>query len=241
MQTALTTEWVRVPERFCGPPQSGNGGYTCGLLAQALPDASAVECTIRRPIPIDREMRVFAEGSRARLMDGEVLVIEAVGAELDLELPAPVAWEEAVVASKRSPAFQDHPFPTCFVCGPDRSDHDGLRLFPGMTSKQNGFESFFAAAWVPAAEFAHDGFVRTEIIWAAMDCPTGFAAGFPWAGKLVTGRLTVKLLAPVPVHARCVIQSWSLGDDGRKCHAGAVLRSGLGDTHAIAKATWIRI
>ena len=39
--------------------------------------------------------------------------------------------DEAVAASATYPGFSAHPFPTCFVCGPERAEGDGLRLFPG--------------------------------------------------------------------------------------------------------------
>lgn len=241
MFSATANDVIYVSKRFCGPPDSGNGGYVCGLLAHTLSEAPAVECTIRKPIPIECELHIKRSNDSAKLTDGDHVVIEALATDFDLALPAPITWQEASAATKRSPAFHDHPFPTCFVCGPERSEEDGLRIFPGLTPEQPGFPSLFAAEWTPAPELSEDGFIASEFIWAAMDCPTGFAAGFPWSGKLVTGRLTVKTLTRLPAGSRCILQSWSLGNDGRKCHAGAVLRSDSGTTHAIAKATWIRI
>src|SRR5258708_28781839 len=45
----------------------------------------------------------------------------------------------------------------------------------------------------PSGEFGDSRqLLRPEFLWAALDCPTGFAAGFPMAGKLVTGRLDRK-------------------------------------------------
>ena len=51
---------LTVPRRFCGPPGSGNGGYTAGLLAERVqggtahavshaPGCPAVEVTLRQP------------------------------------------------------------------------------------------------------------------------------------------------------------------------------------------------
>ena len=232
---------VVVAKRFCGPPENGNGGYTCGLVAHTLTGA-AVECTIRKPIPIERALRIDVDGNRARLLDGDELVIEGVATDIDLPLPAPTRFAEAQEAVKRSPAYQNHPFPTCFVCGPERREHDGLRVFPGPVQAQEGFANLFAAPWIPAPEFADEtGHVRSEFIWAAADCPTGFAAGFPYQGKLVTGRLAVKILADVRAEDQCVLMSWSLGTDGRKCHAGAALFDSAGNARAVAKATWIRV
>jgi hypothetical protein len=241
MKTA-TEPTIIVPPRFCGPPSTGNGGYACGLTAAALGRDRAVECTIRKPIPIGRELRVEVNGDRASLMDGEELIIEAVATNVTVDYPSPVTFFEAQDAAKRSPAFDSHPFPTCFVCGPQRPDHDGLNVFPGPTESQGGFDNLYAATWIPAAEFAGtDGEVHSEFIWAALDCPTGFAAGFPYEGKLVTGRLAVRLLAPVHAGEECVLVSWSLGGEGRKCHAAAALFNSQGLPCAEAKATWIRL
>ena len=32
-----------IRKRFCGPPNSGNGGYVCGLLANALGEPAQVQ------------------------------------------------------------------------------------------------------------------------------------------------------------------------------------------------------
>lgn len=236
---------IFVEARFCGPPTSGNGGYACGLLAAALPDSATVECTIRRPIPLDRELNIELRDQHAVLLDGDNVVIEAMPADYSFPYPAPIALDVAARAVQKSPAFTNHPFPTCFVCGPDRPHHDGLNIFPGAVAAGEApaeqFHNLYAALWRPAREFAGaSGNLLPEFIWAAMDCPTGFAAGFPYDGKLVTGRLGVKLLAPVTPAADCVLMSWSLGNQGRKCHAAAVLYQNQ-IACAIARATWIKL
>jgi hypothetical protein len=228
---------VIIPRRFCGPPTSGNGGYTCGLVARAL--GGNAEVTLRRPIPIEQEMTITVSGDSATLKLGEDLIAEGKRAEWSLALAHRASFSEAIAAAKRSPAFQNHPFPTCFVCGPDRAEGDGLRIFPGNPNGQRGI---FAAPWIPAAEFAdNEGNVLDVFIWAAMDCPTGFAAGFPWAGKLVTGRLAVNFIAPVRAGEHCVAVSWKTGEEGRKHHASAALLGEDGSVRAHAKATWIKI
>ena len=40
---------MTIPRRFCGPPNSGNGGYVCGTLARCIPGAA--EVTLRAPPP----------------------------------------------------------------------------------------------------------------------------------------------------------------------------------------------
>ena len=48
---------VSVPRRFNGPPDSANGGYTCGLVAE-LVDADVVQVTLRSPPPLETELAV---------------------------------------------------------------------------------------------------------------------------------------------------------------------------------------
>src|SRR4051812_445615 len=210
---------IVIPARLCGPPTSGNGGYTCGLLAANI--GRCAEVTLRKPIPLEREMEVKGNGS-VKLLAGEELIAEGTPADFAIMEAPRVSFEEAQKAAAESPAFHQHPFPTCFVCGPERRNGDGLRIFPGPAAAHAGFENLFAAPWVPDASLADEnGNVRDEYIWASLDCPTGFAGGFPYEGKLVTGRMAVKLIAPVRPGEKCVLVSWRLGIEGRKHLAAA--------------------
>jgi hypothetical protein len=180
-----------VPPRFCGPPDSGNGGYTCGLLAGEM--GGVVECTLRAPVPLDVPLEFERTPEGGALRQGEKIVVAAHPTTITVTPPAPIGMQAAMEAMASSPAMDPrHPFPTCFVCGPRRAIGDGLRIFPAPAA-----EGVHVAAWVPGAEFGNgEKHLRPEFLWAAMDCPTGFAAGFPTAGKLVTGRLAVQQLKP---------------------------------------------
>src|SRR5207342_3763085 len=57
--TGMTGSLVIAP-RFCGPPDCGNGGYVCGLIAAYL-DGQA-EITLRRPPPLATPMAVDRDG-----------------------------------------------------------------------------------------------------------------------------------------------------------------------------------
>ena len=41
---------LTIPRRFRGPPNSGNGGYVCGMLVRQI--AGAAEVTLRAPPPL---------------------------------------------------------------------------------------------------------------------------------------------------------------------------------------------
>jgi len=47
---------VMVSRRFCGPPQSGNGGYVCGLLGAQLATTATVR--LLAPPPLDVPLRL---------------------------------------------------------------------------------------------------------------------------------------------------------------------------------------
>jgi hypothetical protein len=228
------TASVIVPARFCGPPTSGNGGYTAGLLAAHLLGPEGVEVTLRRPPPLEHAMTVTVDGRRAELRDGDDLVAEAVAAAPDVDPPPVVDWDTAVAAGEHS-TFRDatqHPFPTCFACGPDRAEGDGLRLFAGAVDGS----TLFAAPWIPAE-------VSAPIVWAALDCPSSAPAfADPAAeGPFVLGRITARIdRLPVP-GARHVVTSAGLGRDGRKFHAVSAVRDADGAWCAIARATWIQL
>ena len=228
------TASVIVPARFCGPPTSGNGGYTAGLLAACLPDAAAVEVTLRRPPPLERALAVVREGDRAELRDGDALVAEAVAVDLEVDAPPIVAWDDAVAASADS-MFRDpalHPFPTCFACGPDRAEGDGLRLFAGRL----GGAASFAAPWVP-------GEMSGPVVWAALDCPSSAPAfNDPTVeGPFVLGRIAARVERLPAPGTRHVVTSAELGRDGRKFHAVSAVRDADGGLCAVARATWIQV
>ncbi len=223
-----------VPERFCGPPDSGNGGYTCGLLAREL--GAVVECTLRAPVPLEMPLEFEPTPIGGFLRYNDRTIVEARQTTVDVTPPPPISLKEAAQVMSGSPALHaQHPFPTCFVCGPKRAEHDGLRIFPASINN-----TVYASAWVPDSEFGDaEGNLKTEFLWAAMDCPTGFAAGFPTAGKLVTGRLAVQQLRPIHTGEGCVLMSWPLGIEGRKHFSAACLYQNR-ELRALARATWIR-
>jgi hypothetical protein len=223
-----------VPRRFCGPPDSGNGGYTCGLVAREM--GSVVECTLRAPVPMQVPLEFARTDNGGVLRHGEKVIVEATPTTITVAPPAPISAQAATEAMSQSPALDPaHPFPTCFVCGPQREAHDGLRIFPARHGDA------YIASWVPDKEFGDaDGVLHPEFLWAAMDCPTGFASGFPTAGKLVTGRMAVQRLKTVRTGAVCVIMAWPLAIEGRKHFSAACLYQD-DELCAVAKATWIKV
>ncbi len=227
-----------IERRFRGPPDSGNGGYSCGLLGARMPGPA--EVTLRLPPPLDRVLIVEErpDGGLAATNDG-TLVMEAVPIELDASIPVTVSLAEAEDAATRFEGFLNHAFPSCFVCGPEREEGDGLRIFAGELDAGAA-----AAPWAPHPNLADSsGIVRPEFVWAALDCPTGWAtfSAAPDAGLMLLGRLAAQILRPVEVGNTYVAAAWPTGRDGRKHYATGAILSADGDPCAVSRATWIEL
>lgn len=237
--TPATESSIVIEGRFNGPPGSGNGGYTCGKLAKLLGDGPA-EVALRAPPPLDRPLEVRLGANEVSLHDAETLVGEGRALEtLDLELHGVLEADAGAAASEKYPWFEGHPFPTCFVCGPRRPAHDGLGIFTG----QAGDEGLYGSTWTPAEEHASsEGRVKPEIVWAALDCPTGLVAlteGEAVPGVL--GTLAASIDAPLFAGEQHTITAWSLGVDGRKRASAAVISGPDGAIRARSRALWIEL
>lgn len=231
-----TQETLVITNRFCGPPDSGNGGYVCGRMARHF--EGAVQVTLRAPPPLNRPLSVVpaAGGSVLQLLDGTALIAEAQPAVLDLEAPTPPAWQEAHRAVSSYTGFKAHAFPTCFVCGPDRGKGDGLQIFAGKLEGRNAVSS----PWVPDASLTGpDGKVRSEFLWAALDCPGAFAVIDLYDFPLLLGRLTAEVKPVVRSGDRCIVVGWPIAREGRKHTAGTALYTEAGELVGRARAVWI--
>lgn len=224
-----------IARRFRGPPQSGNGGYTCGMLAAAA--RTSVEVRLMKPPPLDRslEIREDVDGSRLLLMDGEEPVAAATPKTFELTVPEPPSYADALAAVRGYEGFRHHAYPGCFVCGPERSRGDGMRIF---ASPIDGRE-LCAAAWLPDASLAgNDGKVLPEFMWAALDCPGFFASGAASRGALL-GQYAARVDRCVHDSEACVVIGWAIGHDGRKHYTGTAIFDDAGELCGRAIATWI--
>lgn len=223
--------------RFNGPPASGNGGYSCGMVGAHLEGASRIRLHV--PPPLDTTLRIFRrEDGGIEMYDGDTLVASGASVPFDLDVPEPPAEDEARNAMENFPCYEGHLFPTCFVCGPEREHHDGLALFPGPVP---GRASLWACLWHPAEDLVDDeGVIRPEILWSALDCPGYFAAMDGTFRPAVLGELTGELLAPVPGTDPLVVYAWRISEDGRKFYSGTAIAHGS-EVVARAKSIWIEL
>lgn len=228
---------VVIDRRFRGPPSSANGGYVCGLMAEALQGSS--EVTLRRPPPLDTALTLERiDESRVQLREGETLIAEGVAQRLSLEAPTPVGLDDARAGAEASPWRDRHPFPGCFGCGPARTVGDGLRILAGPVP---GRPDVFAAPWAPHPCFAAaGGVVEAPIVWAALDCTSG-AILDPARGPWVLGRLGVALSRAIEARDPYVLMAWLGEGEDRKQRTGAAIYALDGQLMGAARALWIEL
>jgi hypothetical protein len=224
-----------IDRRFRGPPTSGNGGYTCGMLAAAA--ATPVEVRLIRPPPLDVPLEIVADSASSGLVlkDGAETVATATPKTFDLEVPSAPSYAQALAAASNYEGFQAHAYSDCFVCGPARGRGDGMRIF---ASPIEGMD-IVAAAWLPdQSVVGPDGKVLPELMWAALDCPGFFATGAAIKGPLL-GTYAARIDRCVHLDAPCVVMGWAIRHEGRKHVVGTAIFDNFGELCGRALATWI--
>jgi hypothetical protein len=255
---------LTIPRTFNGPPDSGNGGYVAGRVAEALLQALGlptvgdatpwVEVTLRTPPPLDVAYDTRLDGGRLVVSAGdEATIVAEARTVVDVQVDAipPVDLEAAQAAEARYLGLTTHPFPTCWVCGPARPD--GYHLQPGVlhagasaaTGDGKGDDDSAvrtACRWSVRADAADPttGEVPAASVWAALDCPGGWTA-LASGQVVVLGRITARVVSVPRVGDECVVQGRLLGSEGRKSWTSTTVTSAAGMEHARALATWIAI
>jgi hypothetical protein len=229
---------VTVTGRFCGSPNTASGGYIAGLLGRLLDGPARV--SLEHPVPVEQPFGIerLPDGGAA-LSDGCAPLARAVPATLQLEPPPPPSYAEAEWASERYLGFTEHAAPGCFVCGPAREWGDGLAIFPGPIPGRR----LVAAPWAPDPTlFDRHGTVRPEFVWAALDCPSGFALLEAFGRrKVVLRQMTASLLKPLHVGARFIVMGWPFAAEGGSLLGASAIFSEGGELHALASTVLVRV
>ena len=221
---------VVIDRRFNGPPNSANGGYTCGLVGTAV-KAPAVRVSLRKPpqldVPLLRQRR---DDGSVSLLRGDDVIATAVPGVVEAQAPPAPTVEQAEIATRRHVGFTHHRFPTCFVCGTARDD--GLRIYAG----QVGDGPLIASPWTPESD-------DPLFAWAVLDCPSAYAIESVdhRAQIVVLASLTVELRERPRAGERHIVGAWPVGSDGRKHHSASALYDATGRVLAVADALWIEL
>lgn len=229
---------VIIPGRFRGPPDSANGGYACGVLGCRLHGAARVR--LNSPPPLDTPLELHMADGRVTLLADAAPIGEAVSSDDAPQPPATVSFDDALHASRGYRWYEGHPFATCFVCGPERDEGDGLRIFPGRVAGSD----VVAAPWVPHFSVCdEEGRVRCEVVWAALDCPSWFGI-LEFGGQVryaLLGQLTARIHRRPSAGSQLSVIGWNAGRDGRKLHGGAAIMDEAGELLASSAAVWVEL
>ena len=208
---------------------------------RSQPANAAITVTLRQPPPLDvgLDLAVDETGRLAATLGGAVLATVESG-RLTTDPLDPVPPAAAQDAQARYAGLRAHPFPGCFVCGPDRPAADGLRLRPGRLGEDPAGP--VACTWTPDASLAEDSgeAVRPEFVWAALDCPGGWASDLE-ARPMVLGRITAAVDAVPAIGDVCVVVAKALRSEGRKTFTASTAYDPDGRVLGRAEATWIAL
>ncbi|MCE9499688.1 MAG: hypothetical protein K8R21_04195 [Leptospira sp.] len=203
-------------KRFCGPPKTGNGGFTAGLLVEAV-GTDAAEIRLLNPTPVETSIIIESEkGLRGTIFNDSKKALATLKSIPDEDFPEynlPVVpdLDDAKKMSVLYAGFTTHPFPTCFVCGPKREVNDGMRIFVGPAPEQIGFDNLLVGHWLPDETIAsQNGFIRDAAIWGALDCPGGFSAVSDDPRLIVLSKICGRIIERPKVGENCIVMTWRL-------------------------------
>lgn len=233
-------------QRFCGPPKTGNGGFTAGILVEAV-GTNAAEIRLLNPTPVETSIILESQkGQQGAIYDDSkkiLATLKSISVEdfPDYKLPIVPDLEDAKKISAFYPGFTTHPFPTCFVCGPKREVNDGMRIFVGPAPEQIGFENLMVGHWLPdETVVSESGVVRDAVIWGALDCPGGFSAVLDEPQLIVLSKIRGKIIERPKTGENYIVMSWRLQKMSRAFKVmTAIFKSDSKSLMAIAEALWL--
>ncbi|MFJ3722517.1 hypothetical protein ACIPYQ_08060 [Streptomyces sp. NPDC090045] len=235
------TSTFSIAGAFNGPPTSANGGYACGRLAELATAGgqltAPVAVSLHLPVPLDTPLSYQPAGKRGHAWHGEDVVASVTAGSGPPPVLEPVTAAEAK-AAQDSFTGVGHPFPTCFVCGPERAE-GGLALRPGAVE---GKPDTVACLWTPGPGLADEqGVVLPEIVWSALDCPGGWTTD-PVRRPRLLGRMSAQIdELPVAGREYVVVGRLVHTEERTTTNLTALYDAAEGRLLAHASALWIAI
>lgn len=229
---------VTIPADRNGPRSSGNGGWTAGALAAHLNPNAAITVALRQPPPLDVPLPTDISNNTATMRH------HVTGKTVATATPAAPGWQKpaipaidahhATTLAPQYPGASDHPFPTCFVCGLDRTDAVAMRLTPAPTTAlaESG-HPITACVWTVPDQ------LDDPTLWAAVDCPGGWSVDL--VGRpMVLGTMTAQIHQRPKAGETAVIMGGCLTQDDTKATTQTSLW--VGDTLCVeATAVWVAV
>lgn len=227
---------ITIPWTTNGPPGSGHGGACAGIFANAagLRDARV---RLHAPIPLETRLEVGVADDMTVITDGgtTIATVHELDGPLEVGQFGRVSEADVKAAQARFLDHHDgvHMAPTCFACGNARPDSLGLDLRPAQIPDTG----LGVTAWRPELE----GAVPNWLVWAALDCPSGFPAlaSVEPDEAVVTGELSVQTNRQLRGDGDHQILGRRTGRNGRVFTTEAAIVDEAGVCCAVAMATWI--
>jgi hypothetical protein len=121
-----------------------------------------------------------------------------------------------------------------------RPPGDGMRIFSGPVAGL----PLWAAPWTPDPSVSDgSGRLSPEVVWAALDCPSGIAAadsaGLAGDTAILLGRMAASLAVLPLIGDQCLVIAWPGGRHGRRLLAGSALVGPGGQVLAAARTVWL--
>ena len=207
--------------RYRGPPASANGGYTCGILAASSRRRGA-EVNLRRRRRSTAPSGLSPTSKRRELSTTETAGRRAAGRSTSSSWSCR-GHRRCTWRRPRTPAT-----PTTTTT-PSRAASSVARPRAGRRPLDLSRGRRGPSAWRACGRRRHTGrragAVRDEIVWAALDCPSGNAAHHfsPDERWMVLGPAARDAPRPRRAGGPHIVVGWATGADGRK-HG-----SGIGD------------
>jgi hypothetical protein len=230
---------IVITQQFCGPPNSGNGGYVSGLLAK--PFAGVATAVLRAPPPLNTPLflKAFGDDVRMENADGDLIGEGRPGDASDIPAPPPPpTMAQAIAAAQGVPGLHRPFHPICFSCGDKLDEGFGLRVFTGQVAGRE--PGFVAGPWTPNAVFADDaGLIPVEVVWAALDCAGSVAWVVTEGGGGLLGTMTCEILRRPAAEEACMVVAWPIEQQGRRRISGTALFTAEGELLARSHQVWI--
>ncbi|MFJ4582385.1 hypothetical protein [Streptomyces echinatus] len=226
---------MRIPARYNGPPGTANGGYACGTFAglAAGHQRRPVAVTLLGAPRLDHALEFRPGARRSQIWDGDRLIATMTTSAAEFPAVEAVPLRAAAEASARYRGRVGHPFPTCFVCGPNREPADGFPVAPGEVA---GSPGVVACPWTPTAASSD----RPELVWSVLDCPGGWTTD-PVREPMVLTRMIAVLRRPPRPPAPHVVVARRWRRQGRTATVGTALYDDRGELVAKATALWTAV
>lgn len=230
---------IRVGGWYQGPTGFGQGGWTAQRFQQAI--GESVTVAIRRPIPLEIDLRVVTADSGWHLIDPaepDAPVLTAQTWQSDCASTNSVSIADAAEASTRFPLHEDHPVPVCFSCG---HEPDSMKVHSGSLGDGRWATAWTVPAWTNASDQSDHG-----ALWAAIDCAQAWYAGNADGRRhAVTVQLAVEQLLPLERGATYALVAWEgtypRAWEGRKRGAGGAVFAKDGTCVARSTSFWVAV